>query len=486
MTSADRRRFVLWPRKSAPRRVSEVKVLLWHGYLLSGTGSNLYTANIAKRWRAMGHDVLLLCQDRDAAGFDFVDGAGDFEGSNRSYATSPTGAVRGPGRCRVVRPSIRGMLPVFVYDFYEGFTTKLFVDLSEVELDAYTNVNITALVTAIEDFDPDAIITGHEVMGPYIAKQACAATGKSYVAKLHGSGLEYAVRLQDRYLRYATEGLSAAIAVVGGSRYMVEAAGRVVPGWIDKSAVVSPGCDIELFKPSDRSQGQAAKIGYVGKLIVAKGVHHFLAALCRTAPQDLEGVVVGFGGYAEELRRLWDALHGGDRRMVTEIVRRGDGHPLEHLLRFLERRGDDDGFYERAGGIDVEWPGRLEHDALAPVLAGWDVLVVPSIVPEAFGMVAAEAAACAVLPVVPRHSGIGEVGVTLEEHLGRPGLLSFDPADPIEDLARAIDGILSLQPGERAELSAGVAEVARTAWSWERTAERLLQLATEGVPHASR
>ena len=36
------------------------RVLLWHGYLLRGSGSNILTANVARTWRGMGHGVLLL------------------------------------------------------------------------------------------------------------------------------------------------------------------------------------------------------------------------------------------------------------------------------------------------------------------------------------------------------------------------------------------------------------------------------------------
>ena len=53
-----------------------------------------------------------------------------------------------------------------------------------------------------------------------------------------------------------------------------------------------------------------------------------------------------------------------------------------------------------------------------------DVTVVPSIFPEAFGMVAAEAAAAGSPPLVARHSGLAEVAAGLEEeypeHLRRP------------------------------------------------------------------
>ncbi len=51
--------------------------------------------------------------------------------------------------------------------------------------------------------------------------------------------------------------------------------------------------------------------------------------------------------------------------------------------------------------------GRLEHEELAELLPACRALVAPSTFPEAFGMVAAEAAACGAVPVVARPFGDG-------------------------------------------------------------------------------
>ena len=37
-----------------------MKLVLWHGYLLSGTGSNIYTQHVARAWGRLGHDVRVL------------------------------------------------------------------------------------------------------------------------------------------------------------------------------------------------------------------------------------------------------------------------------------------------------------------------------------------------------------------------------------------------------------------------------------------
>ena len=446
-----------------------MRILLWHGYLLTGSGSNVYTANVARVWRAQGHDVVLMCQESLAGLLPYVDAEADMPADNSSFVEYPTKAAPAPGRCRVVRPHIGEILPVYVYDEYEGFTAKLYVDLSDEELEAYVRRNVEAMVTVIEKHEPEAIVTGHEVMGPYIARLACEATGTSYAVKLHGSALEFAVKEQERYRRYAHEGLSAAAAVVGGSRYMVAEASAVVPGWEARATVVNPGCDVDLFRPAERESGAAPVAGFVGKLISGKGVAHFLAALGLTRTEGLRAVVVGYGGFERELRALAYTLERGNAAAALKLARDSG---LDELARFFE--SEPEGYWRRAPAVPVEFPGRLEHGPLAATLPAWDVLVVPSQIPEAFGMVAAEAAACGVLPVVPRHSGIGEAGAALERELDVPDLLTFDPVDPVRGIARRIDAILALPYDERRALELKAADFARREWSWETVAARLL------------
>jgi glycosyltransferase involved in cell wall biosynthesis len=454
-----------------------VRVLLWHGYLMSGTGSNIYTANVARSWKRSGHDVLVMCQERHPERFDFVDSYIEIaprEGATVGLQPAATRADR--GSCRVVRPYIGDVLPVYVLDAYEGIEAKTFVDLTDRELAAYTDLNIEALATTIQQFQPDAIITGHEVMGPYIAREACRRTGSSYVAKLHGSALEYAVKLQDRYRHFADEGLTAARYVIGGSRYMVEAASAVLPGWEDKARVINPGCDVDLFRPVERAESRKARVGYVGKLIAPKGVDHLLAAL-PLIETDFEAVIVGFGGDEEQLRSLWAALHEGDRDQAVAVASRGDLEAHRSLREFIERQPLD--YFRRAAEIAVDFPGRLDHGPLSKVLPTFDVLVAPSVVPEAFGMVAAEAAACGVLCVVPGHSGIGEAGAVLEETLGLEGSLVFDPTDPITGIAASVNGVLSLPKQVRAQKGAEAAALARKLWSWDVVAAKLLKLSLD-------
>ena len=40
-----------------------MRILLWHGYLLGGTGSNVYTRQLAREWARAGHDVTVFSQE---------------------------------------------------------------------------------------------------------------------------------------------------------------------------------------------------------------------------------------------------------------------------------------------------------------------------------------------------------------------------------------------------------------------------------------
>mgnify|MGYP003290720627 CR=1 FL=1 len=56
-----------------------MRVLVFHGYLLRGTGSNVYNAALGEAFVRAGHELHLLCQDRAPLEFPWVDAAGDWD-----------------------------------------------------------------------------------------------------------------------------------------------------------------------------------------------------------------------------------------------------------------------------------------------------------------------------------------------------------------------------------------------------------------------
>src|SRR5207253_4380335 len=162
---------------------------------------------------------------------------------------------RAPGRAVLLRPRIGALLPVFVLDEYEGFEVKRFVDLTDQELGSYLGANVAALAKAFQWHRSEAVIAGHAVPGPVIARRACG-DGR-YVAKIHGSDLEYAVRPQDRYRVLATEGLVGARTVVGASADVLARTVELVPEAAGRAHVVYPGVDVARFRPQDRTEALA-------------------------------------------------------------------------------------------------------------------------------------------------------------------------------------------------------------------------------------
>ena len=128
----------------------------------------------------------------------------------------------------------------------------------------------------------------------------------------------------------------------------------------------------------------------------------------------------------------------------------------------------------------IVFTGRLEHGELARLLPATQALVVPSMFPEAFGMVAAEAAACGALPIVAAHSGLAEVAAILAQPLStqvRP-LLTFERGmRAVDGIADAINGWLELDPDLREAARRRLSATARERFGWEQVAEGVIHAA---------
>ena len=117
--------------------------------------------------------------------------------------------------------------------------------------------------------------------------------------------------------------------------------------------------------------------------------------------------------------------------------------------------------------MEALFTGPLEHRHLRHLLALADACVVPSVFPEAFGMVAAEAAAAGCPPLVARHSGLAEVAAGLEEHYpeGARHLAAFDDGR-CADLRRRLAELLALPHPDRERVRAAAREAVVERWSW--------------------
>jgi glycosyltransferase involved in cell wall biosynthesis len=465
-----------------------MRILIFHSYLLRGTGSNIYNANLVRTLAALGHEVHLFCQDPD---WDPPDGV------------------------TVHIPDIGRVLPVYVADEYEGFDAKPYPELTDAELEHYLAVNVEAVRAAPL---PDVALANHLIMGPVILARALGGRAP-YAVKIHGSALEYTVRPNpERFLPYALEGIRGAAGVLVGSQHTAGSLFEVLadePSLPERTRLGPPGVDVHEFRPREPDLEQLASrpaaawggeqgsaevlrlldpsrdriVSYVGKLIVSKGVDLLLAAwpLVVEHVPDARLVVVGFGTYFEALGRFVEALRTADVAALREIAARGrelEGGPageLRYLGAFLD--SVDDGWLRAAPAAAerIHFTGRLEHDDLPLLLPACEAQVMPSTFPESFGMVAAEAAACGALPLSANHSGMAEVTATLRPALPerlRP-LMSFDVGPgAVREIASKLVEWLELDPAEREEARAALAGEAARRYSWESVAEGVIEAAS--------
>src|SRR3954453_23595364 len=114
------------PGAPGPVPSGRMRILIFHGYLLAGTGSNVYNASLAEALVRAGHEVNLVCQERDPLAVEWVDAEGDWD----SGALEVRGR-REPARAVVYRPDIAGLLPLYVADRYEGIEARPFAELGE-------------------------------------------------------------------------------------------------------------------------------------------------------------------------------------------------------------------------------------------------------------------------------------------------------------------------------------------------------------------
>jgi glycosyltransferase involved in cell wall biosynthesis len=502
-----------------------MKILIFHGYLLRGTGSNIYNNNLARALAGLGHDVHLFCQDLEAEELPWVNSVGLWSGGPgggiggldvRRLRDSPEG-----GSVTVYRPPIGRVLPVYVEDPYEGFEARAYPRLSEREVESYISVNVAA-VREVEDLigGSDAALANHLLVAPVVLARAGV---RPYAVKHHGSDLEYTVKPNPRFVPYAEEGLGPAAAILVGSWHTAASLWEAIPGLEleSKTGLGPPGVDTDEFSPQPRAEAEqrilelagairsgppsagfgrddegavealeqfatarGARVVFVGKLIVSKGVDLLVAAwpLIHRANPGARLLLVGFGAYEMPLRALVTALGEGDldsARYIAEAGRElegGEAARLDYLAEFLAL--PPVGYVEaaREAADSVSFSGRLEHDEVARVLPACDAMVVPSTFPEAFGMVAAEGAAAGVLPVCAEHSGLAEVTAVLAEEVPATSrLISFGLGpDAVGQLGARVNGWLALEDAERAEIGRNIADSADRNWSWTGVADDVI------------
>jgi glycosyltransferase involved in cell wall biosynthesis len=291
---------------------------------------------------------------------------------------------------------------------------------------------------ALAEFAPDVVYVSNGAAMPQAAIAVAATHGVPVVCRFSELWFAREFLRGDRFLRHLHPGQTGLLAAWGrvarpvnrhpalrldagarfpatiswASRAMRAAAG--VPPSIDAVAerVIYPAtARHDVFRAVRRAPAVPPTLAYVGRVTTAKGAEVALEALAVL--RDAHGVdarLVYAGACAPEMRAR-----------------------LEALAR------------ERGIGAHVDVRGSLPTDDLAAVMAASAVVLMPSVVAEAFGLVAIEAA-LAHTPVIASDLGGIPEALEDEEHA-----LLVTPGDPAA-LAAAVDRVLADPAGTAARV----------------------------------
>ena len=323
---ARRRYFCRW--LTCGNLPTAMRVLIFHGYLLRGTGSNIYNLSL-------------------------VPGAG---------GPRPRGAPRLPGARRrrrwtcptavhVHNPDIGRVLPVYVADEYEGFDAVPFPELDDEALEHYLEANVDAVAEVAERVrarrgagQPPGDGPGDP--GPRAGRPgAVRGQGARQRAGVHGAPAPRALpALRARGARAAPPACWWARATPP------RACGRswTTPSCPARTRLGPPGVDVHEFRPRPPAEAAAAAgragrppgaaptrragaaspgaaealreldpardriVSYVGKLIVSKGVDLLLAAWPLVVAEVPRGAAVR-GRLRHLPRRAWSDRRGAWR-----------------------------------------------------------------------------------------------------------------------------------------------------------------------------
>lgn len=216
------------------------------------------------------------------------------------------------------------------------------------------------------------------------------------------------------------------------------------PALAAKTQVIFNGVNRELFFPREDIR-ELKTIFFVGRFDAEKGVLQLIQAYARVLEAHPDATLIiggatGFGTHQETpyVRRV--------RQLANSVTREGKGK--------------------------IHFTGYIDHDRDLPL---WfqkaSIFTGPSLFQEPFGLVNAEAMACATPVVGANRGGIPEV-------LGDAGRL-VDPEDTAS-FAAALSLLLA-QPAERAQLGAAAHERCRKMFDWRLIADEWAGLLTNVV-----
>jgi len=178
-------------------------ICILHGYLLEGSGSNLWTRSIIQSLCRDGETVHLLCQENHPELYDFIATAHYYHPDGRDVIQLERD-VPYSGRCIMHKPYIGKTLPVYVWDKYEEFSdVQPMINMEDNSLENYLTCNVKTLKQIIKKYTISVLHANHAVLMSVVAQRVSDELSIPFAIMPHGSAIEYAVKKDPRFFNYA-------------------------------------------------------------------------------------------------------------------------------------------------------------------------------------------------------------------------------------------------------------------------------------------
>ena len=232
-------------------------ICILHGYLLEGSGSNLWTRCVVESLCMEGHTVQLVCQEPYPERYDCIAEAYRYH-RDGTVETMFTRDVPYPGRCIMHKPQLGDTLPVYVWDKYDEYPNVVpMVELDDDAIESYVETNVKVLRQVVRRHGVRAMHVNHAVLMSVVAQRVSAEMGVPYAIMEHGSGLEYACKPDVRLRRMATSAFTDAGHLFVHGEEMRNRIATVLPDVTDlneKFSVLPLGVHTAQFAPVPRER----------------------------------------------------------------------------------------------------------------------------------------------------------------------------------------------------------------------------------------
>ncbi len=390
-----------------------MRVLLINHFPLEGSGSGIYTQNVADVLLKLGHEVMVIAPDhKQVTNKDFLVRSIIFSnGVNKNF-------------------HLPFNFPCFTT---HPFSNTTFYELTDTQISDYTNTFLDFIYKAKENFNPDIIHAQHLWVSSYCAKK----TGIPFCTTCHGTDL-IGFRKGKRYRNMTIDAVKSASFIIAISNQVKKDILNLFDISDKKIKVISNGFNSDIFRIKEIDHQKILNelglpvdvekvICFVGKLTHFKGVDVLIKA-ASIYEKTLDNTITLIVGYGELYKKLIN---------LTKKMN-------------LER------FY---------FLGHHNQDMVSKIYNLADLAVVPSR-GEAFGLVAIEALACGTPVIGTINGGLQDF---LNEEVG-----ALVKQDSPEDLAKKI--IKEIKSDSKIQKGKLAAKYALENFSWRKNVKKLIDI----------